>query len=101
MKKKYPDLKYVKILEESFNDLYSPDRNIYELPKISLILCLDFTEIKDNYNVGVDAMSTISFALNSITPNADFFEFHRHIFTDKFCINCVEYCTGRVPYVSN
>ncbi len=103
IKNKYPGTGYVGFTPESFNELFNPERESYKLPQIDLILCVDFSKSPNNMsynaNIGTDTINIITLSVNSIFPNAKFLERHKSIFSDKFCVNCIEYCEGIVPYV--
>ena len=84
-------------------ETYRAERESYKLPQIDLIVCVDFSKSPNNMsynaNIGTDAINIITLSVNSIFPNAKFLEHHKSIFSDKFCVNCIEYCEGIVPYV--
>jgi hypothetical protein len=92
----YPDLKYFKIGEESFNELFNPNISDFRVLHIDIILCVDFTSLRDNSNIGISTMSYINNAIMSV-DNSIFTSYSDQIYTDKFLLNKTQYCKGLIP----
>lgn len=101
---KYPDT-YFKLIPESYNELFNPDRNKYDLPTVSVILCVDFGKnYKFDYsNIGVDAVKLITNAFTMIVTNSDILSYYSSgtFYIKKLHINETKYCKGRVPYTTD
>jgi indole-3-glycerol phosphate synthase len=101
---KYPDAKYVGTTPESFNNLFNPNRETWEVPKLDLVICMDFISntynIEHNQNIGIDLTNMLFLIITSVIPDTNIFEHHKMIFSDKFLFNTEEHCEGLVPYVT-
>jgi len=103
---KYPGT-YFKLGEESYNELFNPDRNKYQLPTVDIILCVDFgINYKLDYsNIGVDTIKFITNAFTTIVTDSDVLSYYGRsynsdgtFYMNKFYINKTKHCRGRVPY---
>jgi hypothetical protein len=97
IKQRYPNLGLLELGKESFNDLFNPERDPYELPKIDIIMCVDFTYSNDS-DIGVLTMKYITNAFSSIIGEGEVFSNHKSIFLGEFLLNKTKYCKGIVPY---
>lgn len=100
IKKKYPSLKYFKITEESFNKLFSPDRENWGIPSLDVIICVDFSEdySRDNSNIGIDVINLMFNSIQTLFTDSKLFERHSLILIDNFHVNKTEYCKGKIPH---
>ena len=89
------DVKYFKIGKESFNEIFKPEREKYELRKVDIIMCVDFTKKSDD-NIGVFAMNTINNAFK-MTGISNFTELDKNIYLGGFYLNKTKYCKNYIP----
>ncbi len=103
IKKRYPNLEYFEITEESFNKLFLPERQSWGYPSLELIMCVDFNrfDIDNMTDIGIDASSFITNAFRVIFTDSNIFEHYNYIMIDKFHLNKTEYCKGKVEYTVN
>ena len=69
---KYPDV-YFKLVEESYNELFNPGRDKYELPMVDVIVCVDFAKnYKVDYkDIGIEIIKLITNAFTMLVTDSD------------------------------
>lgn len=98
IREKYSNLRYFEIGKESFNELFNPERDTYELPQLDIIMCVDFTKYPTDSDIGVWAMKYIRNAISMITQDSINFGNHKEIYVRDFLLNKTRYCKGIIPY---
>jgi hypothetical protein len=99
---KYPDAKYVRVGPESYNDLFNPDRDKYETPRLDIVVCIDFLNsenYKRNIKIGVEIFDTLNLILKSVIIDDSIFKLHKRIYIGKFDVNTKEYCRAFFPNI--
>ena len=89
------DVKYFEIGKESFNEIFKPEREKYELRKVDIIMCVDFSK-KFDVNIGVFALNAINNAF-MMTGISNFTELDKNIYLGKFYLNKTKYCKKYIP----
>ena len=95
LKLRNDDVKYFEIGKESFNEIFNPEREKYELREVDIIMCVDFTKKSDD-NIGVFAMNTINNVFK-ITGISNFTELNKNIYLGGFHLNKTKYCKKYLP----
>ena len=95
LKLRNDNLTYFEIGKESFNKIFDTEQEKYELHKVDIIMCVDFTK-KSDVNIGVFAMNTINNVF-SMMGISNFTGLNKNIYLGEFHLNKTKYCKKYLP----